>query len=49
MDNDIKYMKIALKEAQKAYNKGEIPIGAVIVKDNNIIAKAYNLKESRQQ
>ena len=49
MDNDIKYMKIALKEAQKAYNKGEIPIGAVIVKDDNIIAKAYNLKESRQQ
>ena len=49
MDNDIKYMKIALKEAQKAYNKGEIPIGAVIVKDDNIIAKAYNLKESKQQ
>ena len=49
MNNDIKYMKLALKEAQKAYNKGEIPIGAVIVKDDNIIAKAYNLKESRQQ
>ncbi len=49
MDNDIKYMKIALKEAQKAYNKGEIPIGAVIVENNNIIAKAHNLKESKQQ
>ena len=49
MNNDIKYMKLALKEAQKAYDKGEIPIGAVIVKDNNIIAKAYNLKESKQQ
>ena len=40
-----KYMKIALKEAKKAFKKGEIPIGAVIVKNNKIIAKAHNLKE----
>ena len=42
-----KYMKIALKEAKKAYEKKEIPVGAVIVKDDKIIAKAYNLKETK--
>lgn len=40
-----KYMKLALKEAKKAYDKGEIPVGAVIVKDDVVIAKAHNLKE----
>lgn len=39
------YMKIALKEAKKAYSNGEVPIGAVIVKENKVIAKAYNKKE----
>ena len=34
---DNKYMKEALKEAQKSYNKEEIPVGAVIVKDGKII------------
>ena len=38
-------MKEALKEAQKAYKKGEIPVGAVIVKDDKIIARGHNLKE----
>ncbi len=36
----------ALKEANKAYKLGEVPIGAVIVKDNKIISRAYNKKES---
>lgn len=40
------YMKEALKEAYKAYNKKETPIGAVIVKDNQIIARAHNLTET---
>lgn len=40
-----KYMKSALKEAKKAYDKGEIPVGAVIVKDGKIISRAHNLKE----
>lgn len=40
------YMKIALEEAKKAYSKGEVPIGAVIVKNGEIIAKAHNLKET---
>lgn len=42
--NDEKYMKIALKEAKKAMDKDEIPVGAVIVKDNKVIAKAYNTR-----
>ena len=42
-----KFMKEALKEAKKAYNKDEVPVGAVIVKDNKIIARAHNLKESK--
>ncbi len=42
-----KYMKEALKQAQKAYEQKEIPVGAVIVKDNKIIARAYNQKEKK--
>lgn len=40
-----KYMKIAINEAKKAYKKGDIPVGAVIVKNNKIISKSYNKKE----
>ena len=40
------YMEIALEEAKKAYSKGEVPVGAVIVKDGEIIARAHNLKET---
>ncbi|MGN1327049.1 MAG: tRNA adenosine(34) deaminase TadA [Clostridia bacterium] len=42
-----KFMKEALKEAQKSYEKEEIPVGAVIVKDNKIIARGHNLKETK--
>ena len=42
-----KFMKEALKEAKKAYEKLEIPVGCVIVKDNKIIARAHNLKETK--
>ena len=42
-----KYMKEALKEAKKAYDKLEVPVGAIIVKDGKIIAKAHNLKETK--
>ena len=41
------FMKEALKEAQKAYDKLEVPVGAIIVKDGKIIARAHNLKESK--
>lgn len=42
-----KFMKEALKEARKAYRKLEIPVGAVIVKDGKIIARAHNQKETK--
>ena len=42
-----KYMKEALKEAQKAYEKLEVPVGAIIVKDGKIVARAHNLKETK--
>ena len=44
--DDIKYMKEALKLALLAYQKDEIPVGAVIVHENKIIAKGYNQVES---
>lgn len=43
-----KFMKEALKEAKKAYDKEEIPVGAIIVKDGKIIARAHNLKEEKK-
>ena len=42
-----KFMKEALKEAKKAYEKFEIPVGAIIVKDGKIIARAHNQKETK--
>jgi tRNA(adenine34) deaminase len=45
MFTDEHFMKEALKEAQKAYDLDEVPIGAVIVHDNRIIARAHNLTE----
>ncbi len=44
--DDIKYMKLALAEAQKAYGKGEIPIGAIIVCNGTTVARAHNLTET---
>ncbi len=41
------FMNEALNQAKKAYKKQEIPVGAVIVKNGKIIAKAYNLKETK--
>lgn len=42
-----KFMKEALKEAKKAYDKLEVPVGTVIVKDGKIIARGHNLKETK--
>lgn len=44
--DDIYFMKKALQEAEAAFNKGEIPVGAVIVVDNKIIARGHNLTET---
>ena len=40
-----KYMNLALKEALKAKNGGDVPVGAVVVHKNKIISKAFNKKE----
>lgn len=44
--SDEYYMKLALKQAIKAKQKDEVPVGAIIVKDDVIIARGYNLRES---
>lgn len=48
MNNDIKYMRLAFLEAKKAYQKGEVPVGCVIVQNNEVIAKAHNLRETKK-
>lgn len=48
MTSHEKFMKEALKEAKKAYSKLEVPVGAVIVKDGKIIARAHNVKETKK-
>lgn len=45
-NDDTYFMKRALQEAEAAYEKGEVPIGAVVVVDNQIIARAHNLTET---
>ncbi len=44
--DDTYFMKKALQEAEEAYQKGEIPVGAVVVIDQKIIARAHNLTET---
>lgn len=46
-NNDEKYMQLALKEAKKAKLKGEVPIGAIIVQNDQVIAKAHNLRQTK--
>ena len=43
------YMKIALNEAKKSLKYNDVPVGCVIIKNNKIIAKAYNQKEKSKQ
>ena len=42
MNNDEKWMRIAISEANLAKNEGEIPVGAVIIQNDKLIAKAHN-------
>lgn len=44
-DLDIKYMKMALAEATKAFDADEVPIGCVIICNNTLIARGHNLTE----
>lgn len=45
--NNVYYMNLALKEAKKAYLKGDVPVGCVIVKNGEVIAKAHNTRQSK--
>jgi tRNA(adenine34) deaminase len=47
-EHDEHFMRQALREAEKAYHKQEVPIGAVIVREGHIIAKGYNQTEMLQ-
>jgi tRNA(adenine34) deaminase len=46
MIDDEKYMKVALVEAQKAFDLGEVPIGAILVFEDEIIAVGHNMRET---
>lgn len=46
MTKDEQYMRLALAEAQKALAKGEVPIGAVVVCQDRVVARAHNLTET---
>lgn len=48
LEKDLEFMKVAIEEAKKAANLGEVPIGAVIVYQNKIIARSHNLRETSQ-
>lgn len=48
MRNNEKYMRLALIEAKKAFDKNEVPVGCVIVKDDKVIAKAHNLRQTKK-
>lgn len=45
---ETKFMNLALKEAKKAFEKDEVPIGAVIVSGGKVIAKAHNLTQTKK-
>lgn len=47
-EQDHYYMGLAIEEAQKAAAKGEVPIGAVMVHEDQVIARAHNLRETTQ-
>ncbi len=42
MNQDLNFMKRAILQAQTAYDEDEVPVGAVLVKDGEIIAESYN-------
>lgn len=47
-DKDIKFMREAIKQARKAYEIEEVPIGCVIVHEDKIIARAYNKRNTKK-
>ncbi len=47
MELHVRFMKEALKQAKKAAQIGECPVGAVLVRDGKVIARGYNLREAK--
>ena len=47
LDRKIKYMRLALLEAEKAAKEDEVPIGCVIVKNDKVISRGHNLREKK--
>ena len=46
MENDIRYMQLALAEAHKALAMGEVPVGCVVVADDQVVGRGHNLTET---
>ena len=46
MNDDEKFMKLAILQAKKAYELGEVPIGAIIVRDGEVVGEGYNRRET---
>ncbi len=47
-NRDLEYMNLALEQARKAATQGEVPIGAVLVRDGQVLAQAHNFRETWQ-
>mgnify|MGYP001005151700 CR=1 FL=1 len=48
MNDNERFMKVALEEAEKAFKIDEVPVGAVIVKDGSVVARGHNMRETLQ-
>jgi tRNA(adenine34) deaminase len=48
MERDVEFMNISLELARRAADMGEIPVGAVVVRDGEIIGEGYNLRENKK-
>ena len=46
-EDEERFMREALAQAKKAYKRGEVPIGAVVVKDGEIVGRGYNVTQTR--
>jgi len=46
LEEDVYFMKLALKEAAQAYEAGEVPVGAVLVRAREVLASSFNLRET---
>lgn len=48
LNENLRYMQLAMTEAQRAYDAGEVPVGCVIVHEGRVIGKAHNQRETLQ-